>query len=153
MTAFFAWLAAGPWARFMNGTEWAFPTVESLHVMGFALSIGAIALVDLRLLGLGLRRQTAGELAADLKVLTWVGLALMLTTGPLMFSADALSWRFNPAFQFKMLCLALALTFHFTVHRRATRPGATALLARLAGATSLILWSAVLAGGRMIAFV
>ena len=84
-----------------------------------------------------------------------MGLALMLITGPLMFSADAVNYHYNPSFQFKMVCLALALAlvFHFTVHRHATRMAVSPLLAKLAGAVSLALWNCVVAGGRMIAFV
>ena len=98
----------------MNGPEWAFPIVESLHFMGLALSIGTIAIVDLRLLGLGMRRQTASQLAADLDRWTWSGFAVMLITGPLMFSADAVAYHNNPAFQFKMTCLLVGspLPFH-----------------------------------------
>lgn len=151
--SFFEWLTTTPWARAMNGPEWAFPLVESLHFMGFALSIGTIAIVDLRLLGIAMRRQSASELAADLKVWTWIGLALMLITGPLMFSADAVNYHHNPSFQFKMVCLSLALVFHFTLHRHATRLAVPPLLAKLAGAVSLALWTCVVAGGRMIAFV
>jgi hypothetical protein len=151
--SFFEWLAASPWANFMNGPEWAFPVVESLHFMGFALSIGTIAIVDLRLLGIGMCRQPASELAADLRRWTLLGLAIMLITGPLMFSADAVVYHQNPSFQFKMICLTLALLFHFTLHRRATRAGTPAPLAKLAGALSLALWTCVVAGGRMIAFV
>jgi len=150
---FFEWLTTSPWANLMNGPEWAFPVVESLHFMGFALSIGTIAIVDLRLLGIGMRRQTAAELATDLQRWTLAGFALMLITGPLMFSADAVRYHENPSFQFKMTCLMTALLFHFTLHRRATRAGTPALAARLAGGLSLLLWTAVVAGGRMIAFV
>jgi hypothetical protein len=151
--SFYEWLTTTPWAKAMNGPEWAFPVVQSLHFMGFALSIGTIAIVDLRLLGVAMRRQSASELAADLKKWTWIGLALMLITGPLMFSADAVNYHHNPSFQFKMVCLLLALVFHFTLHRRATRPATPSLLAKMAGAVSLVLWTCVVAGGRMIAFV
>lgn len=150
---FFEWLTTTPWARAMNGPEWAFPVVESLHFFGFALSVGTIAIVDLRLLGITMRQLNASELDADLHLWTWIGFAVMLTSGPLMFSADAVNYRHNPAFQFKMICLSLALVFHFTVHRIATRASARPLLARLAGAMSLALWTCVVAGGRMIAFV
>lgn len=151
--SFFEWLTTTPWAKAMNGPEWAFPVVESLHFMGFALSVGTIALVDLRLLGIGLRRLNPRELDADLHWWTWIGLAAMLISGPLMFSADAVNYHHNPAFQFKMISLSLALVFHFTVHRMATRASARPLLAKLAGAVSLALWTCVVAGGRMIAFV
>jgi hypothetical protein len=149
----FEWLATSPWANAMNGPEWAFPVVQSLHFMGFALSIGTIAIVDLRLLGLAARKQTAAQLAADLAPWTRAGLAVMLITGFLMFSADAVRYRVNPSFQFKMTCLALALLFHFTLHRWATGARVAPLPAKLAGGVSLALWTAVVGCGRMIAFV
>jgi hypothetical protein len=150
---FFEWLTTTPWANFMNGPEWAFPVVQSIHFMGFALSVGTIAIVDLRLLGLGMGRQTASELAADLDPWTWSGFAVMLITGALMFSPDAVSYRSNPSFQFKMACLSLALLFHFTIHRKVSSSVASPIAARLAGGLSLTLWTAVVGGGRMIAFV
>jgi len=153
LAEFFRWLVNSPWSHFMNSYEWVFPAVQSLHFIGFAMSIGTIAIVDLRLLGLGMRRQGPADLAADLAPWTHVGIAVMLTTGPLMFSTDAVAYHFNPSFQFKMACLMLALLFHFTVHRRAVRPDVPPIAAELAAATSLVLWTAVVAGGRMIAFI
>ena len=153
LVEFFRWLVNSPWSHAMNSYEWLFPAVQSLHFIGFAMSIGTIAIVDLRLLGLGMRRQGPAELAADLAPWTHVGIAIMLTTGPLMFSTDAVAYHFNPSFQFKMACLMLALLFHFTVHRRAVRPDVPPIAAKLAAATSLLLWTAVVSGGRMIAFI
>src|SRR5215831_15340813 len=95
--SFFEWLSTSPWANAMNGPEWAFPLVESLHFLGFALSIGTIAIVDLRLLGIGMRRQSAASLARDLDRWTRWGFAVMLITGPLMFSADAVNYHHNPS--------------------------------------------------------
>jgi hypothetical protein len=151
--SFFEWLTTTPWAKAMNGPEWVFPVVESLHLVGLALSVGTIAIVDLRLLGVTMRRHSSSELAADLSLWTRTGLALMLITGPLMFSADAVNYHHNPSFQFKMVCLFLALVFHFTMHYRATRTTTPPLVAKLSGAMSLALWICVVAGGRMIAFV
>ncbi len=150
LTSFFKWLTTSALANAMNNHEWAFPVVQSLHFIGFALSIGTIAIVDFRLLGLGMRRQQATEIAADLKPWTLAGLAVMLITGPLMFSTDAVTYHYNPSFQFKMSCLMLALLFHFTLHRRAIRSDVSPIAA---GAVSLLLWTAVVAGGRMIAFI
>lgn len=151
--SFFEWLTKTPWAKAMNGPQWAFPLVESMHFIGLALSIGTIAIVDLRLLGIGMRRQSGSELAGDLRIWTRIGLAVMLITGPLMFSADAVNYHHNPAFQFKMVCLLLALVFHFTFHRYATRASAPSFLTKLVGGVSLALWTCVVAAGRMIAFV
>jgi hypothetical protein len=150
---FFRWLVNSPWSHAMNWAEWVFPAVQSLHFIGFAMSIGTIAIVDLRILGFGTGRLSPPDLAAGLAPWTLAGLGVMLTTGPLMFSTDAIAYHYNPAFQFKMVCLMTALIFHFTLHRRAVRPGFPPIAAKLAAATSLALWSAVVAGGRMIAFI
>jgi hypothetical protein len=137
----------------MNCAEWVFPAVQSLHFVGFAMSIGTIAVVDFRLVGFGKGHVGAAVLAADLAPWTRAGIAVMLTTGPLMFSTDAVGYHYNPSFQFKMVCRTLALLFHFTLHRRAVRPNISPVLGKLAGTVSLLLSSAVVAGGRMIAFV
>ena len=126
--------------------------VQCFHFFGLALLIGTIAIVDLRLLGGGMRRQSPAELTQDLKPWTRAGLALMLTTGPAMFAADPRVYYFNPSFRFKMVCLLLAILYHFTIQRRSVRPDVPPFAGKLAAAVSLALWVAVVAGGRMIAF-
>ena len=153
LESFLEWLAQSPIANAMNGPEWAFPVVQSCHFLGFALLIGTTAIVDLRLLGVGMRRQSAAELANDFAPWTRAGLAVMLTTGFLMFSADAVRYHRNPSFQFKMTCLLAAIAFHFTVHRKVTTSQVSPLAGKLVAVLSLALWTAVIGGGRMIAFV
>ncbi len=110
--------------------------------MGLALLVGTITLVDLRTLGLGMRRQTVSELAAQLAPWTRAGLVVMLTTGAVLFSADVTRYDHNPAFRMKMVFLLLALVSHFTIHRHA---------GKLAAILSLTLWTCVVIGGRGIA--
>ena len=153
LNEFFRWLVNSPWSHAINAYEWVFAVIQSFHFIGFAMSIGTIAMVDFRLLGLGMQRQSADVLAADLEPWTNAGIALMLITGPLMFSTDAVAYHYNPSFQFKMVCLTLALLLHFTLHRRAVRADAPPITAKLAATISLVLWAAVVAGGRMIAFI
>jgi uncharacterized membrane protein len=150
---FLEWLAASPVANAMNGPEWAFPVVESLHFIGFAFLIGTIAIVDLRLLGLTLRRQPSRQLQADLAPWTLAGVAIMLTTGPMMFSADAVRYYVNPSVRIKMMCLATALVYNFTLHRMAARSEKPGVAGIIAACVSLLLWTSVLGAGRMIAFV
>ena len=49
----------------LNNTEWAFPLAECFHIPAFALSIGTIALVDLRLMGVVLKRVSTANLLRD----------------------------------------------------------------------------------------
>ena len=153
LITFFEWLGTTPWAQAMIAAQWVFPVVMSFHFIGFAVLLGTIGIVDLRLLGLGLSRVTAAELTETLDPWTRLGLAVMLITGFLMFSTEAVGYHFNPSFQFKMICLTAALIFHFTLRRLVVRPGAPAVAAKLAAIFSLGIWSAVLFGGRFVAFV
>jgi uncharacterized membrane protein len=152
MMHFLEWLSTSALANGMNGPEWAFPVVETFHFIGFALLIGTIAIVDLRLLGLGMRRQPASQLAADLAPWTFAGLVVMLTTGPAMFSADAVVYFYNPSFRLKMMCLFVAIVFNFTIHRWVAKSDASPVAGKLVACLSLALWTGVVAGGRMIAF-
>ncbi len=145
---FFRWLGSLPVARALNDSEWLFPAVESVHITGLAILIGTIAIVDFRLLGLALRDRPAPQLARDLRYWTWAGIGIMLTTGPMMLSAEPERGYGNPAFAFKMSCLLLALVTHFTIHRRAARLGQ----GKFAACLSLLLWTGVIFGGRAIAF-
>jgi hypothetical protein len=150
---FLRWLVNSPWSHWINAYEWIFPAIQSVHFIGFAVSIGSIAIVDLRLFGFGMKRQAPAELAADLNRWTLLGIAMMLVTGFLMFSTDAVTYHNNPSFQIKMTCLMVALVFQFTIRRWAVKPGAGPVGAKLAAGVSLLLWTTVLMAGRMIAFV
>ena len=120
--------------------SWLFPALESVHVAGLALLVGALVLLNLRVLGWALRERTIDEVAAQVRPWTHRGLAAMLLTGPILFAADASRYLHNPAFLFKMAVLALALVCQFAWRR-----------GRFSAAISLVLWTAVVLAGRAIA--
>ena len=99
---FFRWLGSLPVAGKINDSEWLFPVIESVHITGLAVLVGTIAIVDFRLLGLALRDRPASQIARDLRLWTWAGILIMLTTGTLMLSAEPERGYGNPAFSFKM---------------------------------------------------
>ena len=130
-----------------------FPVIQSVHIIGLTMLVGTICLMDLRLLGIGMRGQDVGNLASVLAPWTSGGLLTVLATGPLLFGSDLPRYLSNPAFILKMLLLAIALAGHFTLHRSAVRRGGMLRPARqkLVAALSLILWSGVVLAGRAIA--
>lgn len=130
-----------------------FPVIQSVHIIGLTVLVGTICLVDLRLLGIGMRRQAIGEVVSRLAPWTSGGLITVLVTGPLLFASDLTRYLNNPAFVLKMLLLAIALAGHFTLHRSVLRKGAPLKIGtqKLAAALSLILWSSVVLAGRAIA--
>ena len=153
------WLEKTPAAAAMRDSLWIFDVTETAHTLGIILVAGTIMLVDLRLLGMGLRREPVSHVVSRIVPWTLSGFALMFLTGGWLFSAEASKLYHSPAFRIKMMLLSLAglnaLIFHLTVYRRAAEwddmPVAP-LRARLAGLFSLVLWIGIIAAGRSIAY-
>ena len=137
----------------LNESELTFPVLECIHIIGFALSIGTIAIVDCRLLGIGLRRQTPAELLKDTSTWTLAGIVIMLLSGLMLFSSDPDMYYLNWAFLIKMFCLLLAIVFNYTIHSRVARSETPAPSGKLVASISLLLWGAVVFGGIFIAFI
>jgi uncharacterized membrane protein len=136
----------------LNNNEWSFPLLECIHIAGFALSIGTIAIVDLRMLGLAMRSQPSAVLARTLAPWTLVGIAVMLISGPLIFSSDPNMYLRNISFRFKMMALLAAILYHYTLHRWAAFREPAPAIGKVVAVFSLALWVSVVAGGLFIAF-
>ena len=140
-------------SNMLSTSEWVFPVFECFHIAAFAFSIGMIALVDLRLLGLGMRGQTPAQLVRETDLWTLLGLAVVLFSGPILFLSDTSMYLHNDSFRFKMVCLLLAIVFNYTIHRKVSLGEFPPLVWGVTGAISLALWLGVVAGGLFIAFV
>lgn len=132
-----------------------FPIIETFHLLGLTMLIGTILIVDLRLLGLGMRRQPLTRLARQLAPWTLGSLTLSVTSGIMLFLSEALKCYASGPFQLKMLVLLPAILFQFTIYRRFTTSDSvrtTPGRARLIGSLSLLLWLGVGLAGRAIGF-
>jgi len=150
---FLRWIGGTPVARAIDEVKWAFPVIESIHILGMALLAGTIAAVDLRMLGMGLRSRTAPELARELQPWTRLGLGVMVVTGLLLFSTDPIRYSANPAFAFKMRALLAAVVVYFPLYRGASlaRKLSTTRWGKPVACLSLALWMAVIVAARWIA--
>ena len=138
---------------------WLYPAVETVHIVGIAILVGSIAVLDLRLLGFS-RAIPVRRLAAH--VLPWsIGsFVLILPTGMALFVAHASELIGKPVFALK-ICLIMAAginaaVFHAGVFRSAGQwdvDTAPPPMARAAAALSLLLWFSVIACGRLLAYV
>lgn len=133
---------------------WLFPVIEAAHLLGLALLGGAVLVVDLRLLGLGLTGRSPDYVLREARPWLLGALATMLATGVPLFLSEAVKCYFSTAFRVKMGALALALLFTFAVRDRLVRrrPDLPAWQARAIAACSLALWWTVAAAGRWIGF-
>jgi putative flippase GtrA len=152
---FFTWCEKTAIGEGIRNSQWLFPVIESVHLLALVLIAGAVLVVDMRLFGLGLRRQPVALLARDAQPWLIGGLTVMLTTGVLLFLAEAIKCYYSPAFAVKMTSLLLALIFTFTVRRKvamADEGRVSPLWNRLVAVISVALWSGVGIGGRWIGF-
>lgn len=146
-------LAYDPASNPLNNNEWSFPFFECIHIATFAMSVGTIAIVDLRLLGLAFRRQTPAQLIKDTSLWTLAGLVIVITSGLVIFTTDPLRYYYNDAFRYKVIALVLAIIYNYTIHRKvalsATSPP---LVGKLVATVSLLLWVSIVFAGLFYAF-
>ena len=152
---FFEWCEKTAVGNAIRSSLWLFPVIESFHLLALALIGGAVLVVDLRLLGFGLRRQPVARLARDAQPWLVGGLFVMVPSGILLFTSEAIKCYYSPAFWTKMTFLLPAIVFTFTVRRKVTAADETRvgpLWGKLVGLLSVTLWSVVGAAGRWIGF-
>lgn len=153
------WLEKTPWSIALHESIWAYPLVESVHVLTLCLFLGTAVMLDLRLLGVVLRRVPVSEAAEQLFRWMVAGFVLMVISGALLFYAIPVRTYLNIFFRIKVAMLVLAglnaWIFHRTVYRRVADwdlDPVTPRAARIAGGLSLALWAAIVVAGRMIAY-
>jgi hypothetical protein len=143
----------------MRHSLWLYPIVEIVHIAGFVVLVGAVALFDLRLLGFS-RTVSVRALGRHLLPWAWLALLAIVPSGFAMFSAHAHEFLGNPAFRIKLLLIAFAgvnaAAFHRGVYRTVASwdqhyptPGP----AKAAALVSLAIWIGVIACGRLIAYL
>jgi hypothetical protein len=153
------WLQQSSLAVQIRDSLFAFPLIESTHVIGLTLVFGTIAIVDLRLLGLASTQRPFQLVASETLRWTWVAFAVTALTGALMFITNATVYFHNAYFRVKIVLLVLAalnvLVFELTAGRTVGRwdqAGSVPPLGRAVAALSLVIWIAVIVSGRMIGF-
>jgi hypothetical protein len=135
---------------------WIYPTANLTHILGLALLVGSILILDLRVLGVG-RSVSIDALSRLTTPFSILGICLSLASGSLLFSADAAALASNPIFRLKMALLAAGLAnavlFRLLWQRRIARwTDSTPAPARLQAGLSGIGWLAVASCGRLIAY-
>lgn len=157
---FLSWLSNTPFSTYIRDSVWAEPVVETVHVLTLTMFLGFAVLLDLRLLGLALKRVRMSEVIAQLNPWLFLAYGIMVTTGVLLFVGDPVAFWSTFPFKAKMVMLVLAgfnvLIFNWTAGRRVAEwdlaPN-TPIGAKVAGGVSIFLWVAIVAAGRVIAYV
>jgi hypothetical protein len=136
----------------LNTIEWLFAVMECIHIASLALSIGTIAMVDMSLLGVGVRGRTPAQLLRATELWTAAGLVIVISAGLALFSSDPLRYYYSPTFRIKMWILLAGIVFNYTIHRRVALAASSQAVAKATGAVSLIMWISVIFCGLFFAF-
>ena len=141
------WLENTPWGATVRGSSWMYPVILWVHFVGLCMWLGSSLLVDLRLMGIGARRQTAIELSDCLWSWKWIGFGVTFVGGFLLLSAEATTYVTNTGIRLKLGVLTpLALTWHLVVQKNTrawTQNEHTSAIGKWAGLIELLFWISV----------
>jgi Family of unknown function (DUF6644) len=156
--AIFVALEQSGFGAAIRQSAWLFPVANVGHILALAVFAGALAVMDIRLLG-GLAATSPAHVLMRARSIAIAAFVMLAATGFLLFTAEASHLILNPVFQIKLTLIGLGLVnlaiFEFGVKRSVTvlGPGATMpASAKTAGFVSLAIWLAVAACGRTIAY-
>jgi len=149
----FTWAESTAIGRWIQNGTWPFPLIETFHILALAVFMGALFLIDLRLMGIKMGGITAARLNRELNTYINWGIVVILLSGALLFASEGGKLYDNAAFAPKMQLLVASLIFHYTGHKWAVATEKPPAWAPLAGALSLFLWFMTGAAGRAIGFV
>ena len=155
LLSFFQWCEATALGQIVRDSQWLFPAIESIHLVALAAIGGAVLVLDLRMLGFGMRLRPVSQVARDAHPWLIASLVVMIVTGVSLFLSEAVKCYYSQAFWVKITTLPIAILFALTIRKRVAAlsdeqispiaRGAVALL-------SLTLWFTVGAAGRWIGF-
>ncbi len=140
----------------IRDSKYGMPAVQSFHLLGLMILLTTVVAMCLRLSGLGLRDHALSTLSQWLKPWTLGAIALVFSSGLLIFLATPAKYVDSRPFRLKMTLLGCALLFHFGVLRRFTAAAPDSrsrLVDVIVACLSLTLWFAVGWSGRAIAFI
>lgn len=157
-TGFLGWLEATPLSLTMRHSLWTYPIVEIVHIVGFIMLVGSVAMFDLRVLGFS-RSLPVQALGRHLLRWTVASVLLVVPAGLMMFSAHPQDFVENRVFQVKLALIAAAgvnaILFHTGVYRSVdewNKEVPAPALARGQAILSLAIWVGVISCGRLLAY-
>ncbi|HTN14296.1 MAG TPA: DUF6644 family protein [Sphingomonadaceae bacterium] len=134
---------------------WAIPAIQTVHILSIAALFGSAVMLNLRVLGLLWGHLAIGQVAQ--RFVPWMrwAIVMLVVSGMLLIVGEPVRELINPIFWIKMLLVALAIVLSVFFNRRVSvipAGGAASLQMRLGAVLLIILWCAVMAGGRWIAY-
>jgi hypothetical protein len=154
---FLAWLDDTQLSHLIAETTWVYPTLETMHTIGMALLIGALGLVDLRVLGF--KPELPLLETQRLLPLAWLGFTLNAFSGTLLFISDSVMFYSSYTFRIKIALIILGGINAALLGRKVFQPASSdaaplppGVGAKWIAGTSLVFWFGAIIAGRLIAY-
>ena len=150
---FFEWMGGLRFSAFFLESVWPTPIVQCIHLVSVAVFVGALLLVDLRLLGRGLKETPLPQVARAAEPWLLGSFAVLVLTGIPQMSSTALKQYYSPFFWWKMEMVGLGLIVTFVVRKviASKEEGHFGpVWPKVVGITSIALWTSVTIGARLI---
>lgn len=135
----------------LKSSVWAYPALEVMHICGIALLLGNLVLLEMRVFGRGAQLDVKALASLSLGIAA-AGFCMAAASGLLMFASQALELLTNRAFTLKMILLTAAGCNAAWFHGRASLDKLD-WVAKVQMVVSSLIWLAVVACGRWIAYV
>ena len=156
----FQWLNDSSLSVWLRESDWPFPIIETVHILGLSLSVGTIMWIDLRLLGFVTKRYRVSEIVGQIEPWAIRGFGVMFVSGLLLFIAEPMKCYSTIAFRLKVIMLVLTALnvwyFHAKVYPSVAEWDDAAVLPwkpKFVGFASLVLWFGIIIAGRWTAYL
>lgn len=151
---YFEWCGNTWLGTTVRDTVWAFPLIETFHLLALAVLLGSVLIVNLRVFGLGKQYLPAAQMARQLEPWMLVSLGVLIASGIPMAFSEPMKCFESASFPVKMGLIVVGIASQFTIQRRwVMRGDGSGGKAKLAAILSIAIWSLVGAAGKGIPYV
>jgi len=153
------WISNTPLCLWIGSHFWAIPIIQTTHILAIASAFGAVLMINMRILGLSGGTRTMSQTVRRYMPWIWWALLVLIVSGIGMIIGEPVRELVNPIFWIKMALVVVvilaSLWFQLSVSRNmatweTTHDGRVAV--RVAAVAVILLWCAVMFGGRWIAY-
>lgn len=149
---FFDWCGTTWLGTTVRDTVWAFPLIETFHLLALAVLLGTVLIVNLRVFGLGRRYySSAGQIARDLEPWMLASVGVLIASGIPMFLSEPEKCYESYSFPIKIMLIVIGIAYQLTVQRRWIARGDGK--AKMTACVSILVWTTVGLAGKGIPYV
>ncbi len=153
MLPFFEWMGRLRLSAFFLESVWPTPIVQNIHLIAIAVFAGSVLVVDLRMLGRGLKETPLAELARSVEPWLIGSFVVLVLSGIPQMTSTALKQYYSPFFWWKMQAVLIGVIWTVTVRRRMsmrTEAELGPVWPKVVGLVSIAIWTSVAVGARLI---